>query len=238
MIKRVFLAATALVAAAPAHATVLVTYEAPGQETTTAAGTFVTETFDAQAVSIDTSFVGATGTYTHVGVIGNDLYGGAGNTGNYAGTYLGLGGAYVGSAGSYTLDLTAPATYFGAYFSAIDAANTVAFYDGVTLVHTLSLGDAITALSGNTAYLGKPETGEDAGQYYAFANVFFSGGSRFDKVVFSQPGSGQGFESDNHTIGIFSAAVPEPASWAMMIAGFGLVGGALRQRRGTAVRFA
>jgi hypothetical protein len=31
----------------------------------------------------------------------------------------------------------------------------------------------------------------------------------------------------------FSAAVPEPASWAMMVAGFGLVGGALRRRKVT-----
>ena len=30
-----------------------------------------------------------------------------------------------------------------------------------------------------------------------------------------------------------NGAVPEPASWALMIAGFGLVGGALRQRRET-----
>ena len=28
-------------------------------------------------------------------------------------------------------------------------------------------------------------------------------------------------------------AVPEPATWAMMLAGFGLVGGAMRRRRGT-----
>lgn len=34
---------------------------------------------------------------------------------------------------------------------------------------------------------------------------------------------------DNVSIDV--AAVPEPASWAMMIAGFGLVGGALRTRR-------
>nr|WP_309644373.1 PEPxxWA-CTERM sorting domain-containing protein [Phenylobacterium sp.] len=31
-----------------------------------------------------------------------------------------------------------------------------------------------------------------------------------------------------------AAAVPEPATWAMMIVGFGLVGGAVRQRRRTA----
>lgn len=33
-------------------------------------------------------------------------------------------------------------------------------------------------------------------------------------------------------------AVPEPASWAMMLAGFGLVGGAMRSRRRATVRFA
>ena len=34
------------------------------------------------------------------------------------------------------------------------------------------------------------------------------------------------------------AGVPEPATWAMMIGGFGFVGGALRSRRRAAVRFA
>jgi hypothetical protein len=33
-------------------------------------------------------------------------------------------------------------------------------------------------------------------------------------------------------------SVPEPASWALMLGGFGLVGGALRSRRKAAVRFA
>ena len=42
---------------------------------------------------------------------------------------------------------------------------------------------------------------------------------------------------DNFRIDITPGAVPEPATWAMMIAGFGLVGGALR-RRATQVRFA
>jgi hypothetical protein len=34
-----------------------------------------------------------------------------------------------------------------------------------------------------------------------------------------------------------TASVPEPASWALMLGGFGLVGGAMRSRRKTAVRF-
>ena len=35
----------------------------------------------------------------------------------------------------------------------------------------------------------------------------------------------------------FSAGVPEPASWAMMLGGFGLIGGAMRSRRKSAVSF-
>jgi len=35
-----------------------------------------------------------------------------------------------------------------------------------------------------------------------------------------------------------NGAVPEPASWAMMLGGFGLVGGAMRSRRRAAVTFA
>ena len=35
-----------------------------------------------------------------------------------------------------------------------------------------------------------------------------------------------------------SAAVPEPASWALMVGGFGLLGGAMRRRSNARVRFA
>ncbi len=43
------------------------------------------------------------------------------------------------------------------------------------------------------------------------------------------------FEVDNVKL---SGAVPEPASWAMMLGGFGMLGGALRSRRKAAVTFA
>ena len=42
---------------------------------------------------------------------------------------------------------------------------------------------------------------------------------------------------DNITLSTVAAAVPEPATWAMMIGGMGVVGGSLR-RRSTKVRFA
>ena len=46
------------------------------------------------------------------------------------------------------------------------------------------------------------------------------------QVVFSS--SGNSFELDNIAV---ASAVPEPATWAMMIVGFGVAGGALRRRR-------
>jgi hypothetical protein len=53
-------------------------------------------------------------------------------------------------------------------------------------------------------------------------------------LQFGQPGNAtNGFAIDDLTFTVeplATPAVPEPASWAMMIAGFGLVGGALRRR--------
>lgn len=40
------------------------------------------------------------------------------------------------------------------------------------------------------------------------------------------------------TVRLFNDGVPEPASWALMILGMGLVGGSLRQRRKLSVTFA
>lgn len=42
--------------------------------------------------------------------------------------------------------------------------------------------------------------------------------------------------SISFTLSGVTGAVPEPATWAMMILGFGLVGAALRQRRGGQIR--
>lgn len=54
--------------------------------------------------------------------------------------------------------------------------------------------------------------------------------SGFGSAILSTPGSG--LDLDNITFGIASltASVPEPTTWAMMIGGIGMVGGAMRRR--------
>ncbi|WP_374649678.1 PEPxxWA-CTERM sorting domain-containing protein [Rhizorhabdus sp.] len=81
----------------------------------------------------------------------------------------------------------------------------------------------------NSGYYGNPSGGGNAGELYAFFN--FASDSAFNRVQLIQNGGG-GFEFDDLTVGtsVVSTA-PEPATWAMFLMGFGLVGGFLRQRR-------
>ncbi len=61
---------------------------------------------------------------------------------------------------------------------------------------------------------------------------FALGFSSITTAFFVTRGVGTAFQAN--VVGTFAAAVPEPATWAMMIAGFGMVGFAARRRRATA----
>ena len=61
----------------------------------------------------------------------------------------------------------------------------------------------------------------------AFASWNGAGLGSFDRLVFSA-NEGGGFQLDNINV---AAAVPEASTWAMLIAGFGLVGATMRRRR-------
>ncbi|WP_426169167.1 PEPxxWA-CTERM sorting domain-containing protein [Sandarakinorhabdus sp. DWP1-3-1] len=123
-----------------------------------------------------------------------------------------------GSATLSTLDLTAVSFYWGS----IDSYNSVDILLSNGSMFTIA-GDALPPANGNQDL---PSTNR---------RVFFTaeGDELISGIRFNS--TGVAFEVDD-VYGVLSeggagATVPEPASWAMLIAGFGLVGAAARRRR-------
>lgn len=79
-------------------------------------------------------------------------------------------------------------------------------------------------LSGSDMFLG------DTNQSWSWGKRvnFDFGGYNVNRIVLSS--SGNSFEVDN-AAGAFQAGVPEPATWALMIIGFGAAGYMIRRRR-------
>jgi PEP-CTERM motif len=234
--------------------------EKPGMENTTATlSSGGTMNFDnlptgtGETVKTDFGTNGAvTGTYNNLEVHKADQYGGAGGTGNYAVAFQN---------DPYTLNLSTKAgggvNYFGFWLSALDPGNEVSFYNQGKLLFTFNPKDVINAINatGNSSqYYGNPNAkfkGQDSQEPFVFLDFFAMNGVKFDQIKFSEVGYGGGYESDNQTVGdwtsqgtgaqvklTLSGGAPEPASWAMLIAGFGLIGGLMRRRRGPAMAFA
>lgn len=243
-------AATAALLAGPAMAAVSFNYEAAGVQNTTATFDYVgVETFDSRALGDNTSFptdfgttgdpVVISGTYANVDIRNADQFGGAGGNTRYA--------EVDGAAYSLTLSTSdgSPLTYFGYWLSALDRGNQLTFYKGDTVVAMITPADVLgqtgscpEIMGTYNPYCGNPNdpnvaTRRNKGEPYAFINVYFSGGDSFDRILFSEIPDVGDYESDNHTVGYFVAkgGVPEPATWAMMIMGFGLVGFAARRQR-------
>ena len=221
MLTKTIAIAVMLGLATSASAVTTVTIEAAGVQATTLVVHPGIETFDnvgGYTSPYITTFGGSavTGTFSAVLPSNADQYGGAGGTGRYSVVQ-----------GVSVLTLTGAATdYFGLWASALDGGNSISFYRAGTLVDTIDLADYPLS----DAYRGNPNAnylGNNAGEKYAFFNVVIGGG--FDEVHLIQ-NNGGGFELDNVTVAS-TAAVPEPAAWALLLAGFGLVGTALRGRR-------
>ena len=112
-----------------------------------------------------------------------------------------------------SLAIAPPTKAISFYWGSIDAYNTVSFYSGSTLVASYT-GDQVPAA---------PADGNQGNPGNNRRVTFDFQGQSVDRVQFAS--SQNSFELDTVT-----AAVPEPASWALLVVGFGLVGVSARRR--------
>jgi len=231
--------------------TISVYLSAPSAQSTFVTGA-TTETWDEATPGTYQTYAGAIGNYGVTGqdsfvIQAADQFGGANGS-----QYMTL-GAQSGNASPIQLVLTSPATYFGFLWSAEDANNGLSFYDGSTLVgrfsaatiRSLLQATTVTAVDGVTyqssAYFGNPNTGQDAGEPFAYVSFLDTGGD-ITRIVFDNSGStGTGFENDNHSVyngavtvapsAVFVSTIgtPEPGTWALGLGGLGVLAGFRRR---------
>lgn len=221
-----------------------ITGEAPGVQNSTASfATFGVETFNSYTASgpdglggllpqnLTSNFGGGvsglSASIDNITLLPPDIYGGAGGTGLYASD----------AAGSITVTLNQPVTYFGLWVSAMNDGNVISIYNGDTLLTSFDTAGMAALIGSDPAYFGNPNIpgpGNDPSEPFAFVNFFDETGS-FDKIVIGSDGT---FESDNYTVGTFTAesgtsVIPEPASIALLGAGFASFGMLRRRRKST-----
>jgi hypothetical protein len=202
----ILLAALAgLTAVRSASAAVTLTYvEAPGAVNSTVQGTTVSD-FNAlgtQGAGVYNNLqIPGIGTANQVYLQNANQYGGATGQGVYPVQSAPPGGVGGPQAINETvLTLNKPSSYFGLWWSAGDAANTLSFYNNNTLVAQFNTQSILDLLP--QSYFGNPTSafkGQDSWEPFAFLNVYGGKGVTFNKIVFDNPGS-SGFESDNWTV--------------------------------------
>jgi hypothetical protein len=209
-------AAAALFAASPAHAAILLCYEV-GSDSPQCGPT----TSNVLVEKVDGSFV-----------VGGHLNNDPGQLVTFTGGELlngdGSGQAVVSAAdGSLNTWLE---------FALVDATFNLATFN-LNPISGNSPGTPLKATSVQVSYLptfgGSPITYTLETNGQNFYGIYGSEGEQLQSILFSNfdpTGAGIG-DIRQVRLGGIQSAIPEPATWAMMILGFGFVGAALRRRR-------
>lgn len=151
----------------------------------------------------------------------------AGANTNSAGNPSGANVIFFLSGGASTLDVAAGfTTGFSFYYSAVFQPGFINVYDGLD-----ATGNILATLALPTTTDGAATAGCYGTNFCPFVplGVTFSGTAK--SIDFGGTDNQIGF--DNITFGSATpgSGTPEPAAWALMITGFGLVGTTLRRRR-------
>ena len=205
--KKLILGALATVAAiAPAQAAVTVTVVDGGAYTFgQSAGILNAVNFDALAVG---TVVGGGGVVRS----GSTPFVTAEPMGSDGSNYL-----QIGAGQTATFTSAVGKAFFGLYVGSIDAFNHITLFD--------TLGNQLATFDGTV--FGQPGNGDQASPQNNRWVIFEDSAASLGSVqLFSD--AQNAFEVDNVA---FSNAVPEPATWGMMLVGFGAVGSAMRRRR-------
>ena len=158
-------------------------------------------------------------------------------------------GAVPASAAEYLFGFTGLGRTASGTLTTTDTAFASRGYQAVSITGITGTinGLAITGLNGflgsdNLYYLTGPSfldgsglgfTASDGSQTSLYYQDFLSS----YRITTFTGGFGTGLVTATSSA-VAAAAVPEPASWALMLGGFGAIGGALRSRRKTAIAFA
>ena len=117
--------------------------------------------------------------------------------------------------GTGTVTFSQGLSYFGFLWGSPDNYNHITAYSGATQIGSFD-GSAIKV----------PANGDQS--YARYFNIFAGAGQSITKVTFTS--GSNAFETDNHAFIASVTAVPEPESYAMLLAGLGLLGAVARRK--------
>jgi hypothetical protein len=146
----------------------------------------------------------------------------AGGSGNFANEPSKDTVMFFLNANNAVLNATTGFTTGFSFFYSSSTAATVNVYDGLNATGNILASINLVAQGFDNC------VGDPGGSFCNWSPI----GVAFSGTAFSIDFGGTANQTgyDNITFGSANPGVPEPAAWAMMLAGFGLVGGAMRRR--------